>query len=116
MTQDYLAALSELGEDLELTVNEVIQRHDLNIKWNRELENNLKRRKRTEFTNDYIRKASYRPFVATNCYADYTFSQMKYQVDRIFPDASSENRVICATSVGSKKAFSGSYDRYTAGS
>ena len=106
MTQDYLAALSELDENLELTVNEVIQRHDLNIKWNRELENNLKRKKRTEFMDGYIRKAAYRPFIATNCYADYTFSQMKYQVDRIFPESFSENRVICATSVGSKKAFS----------
>ena len=106
MTQDYLAALSDLDENLELTVNEVTQRHALNIKWNRELENNLKRKKRTDFMGDYIRKAAYRPFIATNCYADYTFSQMKYQVDRIFPDASSENRVICATSVGSKKEFS----------
>ena len=106
MTQDYLAALSELDEGLELTVNEVIQRHDLNIKWNRELENNLKRKKRTEFMDGYIRKTAYRPFIATNCYADYTFSQMKYQVDRIFPDIFSENHVICATSVGSKKPFS----------
>ena len=110
MTQDYLAALSDLDENLdenlELTVNEVTQRHDLNIKWNRELENNLKRKKRTEFMDGYIRKAAYRPFIATNCYADYTFSQMKYQVDRIFPESSSENRVICATSVGSKILFS----------
>ena len=106
MTQDYLAALSELDENPELTVNEGIQRYNLNIKWNRELENNLKRKKRTEFMGGYIRRAAYRPFVATNCYADYTFSQMKYQVDGIFPESSSENRVICATSVGSKKAFS----------
>ena len=106
MTQDYLAALSDLDENLELTVNEVTQQHDLNIKWNRELENNLKRKKRTEFMDGYIRKAAYRPFIATNCYADYTFSQMKYQVDRIFPESYSENRVICATSVGSKKVFS----------
>ena len=106
MTQDYLAALSDLDENLELTVNEVTQQHDLNIKWNLELENNLKRKKRTEFMDGYIRKAAYRPFIATNCYADYTFSQMKYQVDRIFPESYSENRVICATSVGSKKVFS----------
>ena len=106
MTQDYLAALSELDENLELTVNEVTQRHDLNVKWNRELENNLKRKKRTKFMDSYIRKVAYRPFIATNCYADYTFSQMKYQVDRIFPNALSDNTVICVPGKGSKKPFS----------
>lgn len=106
MGQDYLAALSELDENSELIIDEVTQRHNVNIKWNRELVNNLKRKKRTEFRDDYIRKAAYRPFIATNCYADYTFSQMKYQVDRIFPDSSSENRVICVPGKGSKKPFS----------
>ena len=85
MTQDYLDALSELEENPELTVEEVVVRHASNFKWNRELINNLKRKKKTEFTEDYIRRAAYRPFIATNCYANYTFSQMKYQVDRIFP-------------------------------
>ena len=49
MTQDYLAALSELEENPELTVDEVTQPHNLNIKWDRELKNNLKRKKKTEF-------------------------------------------------------------------
>ena len=106
MTQDYLAALSDLDENLELTVNEVTQRHSLNIKWNEDLKANLRRKTRTNFNENYIRKVVYRPFVKTHCYADYIFIQRKYQMDRIFPDSSSENRVICATSVGSKKEFS----------
>ena len=106
MTQDYLAALSDLDENLELTVNEVTQRHALNIKWNEDLKANLRRKTRTNFNENYIRKVAYRPFVKTHCYADYIFIQRKYQMDRIFPDSSSENRVICATSVGSKKEFS----------
>ena len=106
MTQDYLAALSELKANPELTVDEVASRHNSNIKWNRELKNNLKRKKETKFMEDYVRKAAYRPFIATNCYADYTFSQMKYQVDRIFPDASSENRVICVPNRGARVPFS----------
>ena len=106
MTQDYLAALSELEADPKFTVNEATQRHNGNIKWNRELENNLKRKKRTEFAENYIRKAAYRPFIAVNCYADYTFSQMKYLVDQIFPYKDSENRVICVPSKGSKSLFS----------
>ena len=106
MAQEYIAAISELEENPELTMDEAAGRHSSYIKWNRELKNNLKRKKKTQFEDDYIRKAAYRPFIATNCYADYTFSQMKYQVDRIFPDSSSENQVICFPSKGSKKPFS----------
>jgi predicted helicase len=104
MTQDYLAALSELEANLELSVDEVIHRYTVNVKWDRELKNNLRRRKKPNFDNNHIRKVVYRPFVATNCYADYTFAQ--YQMDRIFPDNSSTNLVICVPGIGSKKTFS----------
>ena len=106
MTQNYLEALAEFEENPELAVDDVVRRYSRNIKWDRELKNNLKRKKKTEFDNKYIRKVVYRPFVTTNCYADYTFAQMKYQTDRIFPNSSSENRVICVSSLGSKKVFS----------
>ena len=106
MTQSYLQALQELKENPELTVEEVVQKHTSGIKWDRELENNLRRKKKPQFDYEYTRKVTYRPFVATNCYADYIFVQMKYQLDRIFPDNSSENRVICVPGLGSKKVFS----------
>ena len=106
MTQSYLHALQELKENPELTVEEVVQKHTSGIKWDRELENNLRRKKKPQFDYEYTRKVTYRPFVATNCYADYIFVQMKYQLDRIFPDSSSENRVICVPGIGSKKTFS----------
>ena len=106
MTQDYRAAVSELDKNAELSIDEIAQRHSSYVKWNRELKNNLKRKKKTEFEENYIRKVMYRPFIATKCYADYTFSQMKFQMDRIFPNSSSENRVICVTGRGSKKSFS----------
>ena len=95
MTQDYLDALSDLEAEPELSVDEVATRHNSNIKWNGELKNDLKRKKETEFMEDYVQKAAYRPFVATHCYSDYTFITRKGLVDQIFPDASSENRVIC---------------------
>ena len=106
MTQDYLNALHELEENAELTVEEVTRRHSSKIKWDRELMNNLGRIKKTEFKEKYIRKVAYRPFVATNCYMDYIFIQMKYRTDQIFPDSSSENYVICVPGIGSNKPFS----------
>ena len=114
MTRNYLSALSELEATLretpkltlEAKVAEIASHHASNLKWDRELRNHLKRKKETKFSEDHIRKAMYRPFVATNCYANYTFIQMKYQMDRIFPESDSENRVICVPSVGNKKPFS----------
>ena len=106
MTQNYLDALSELGEKPELTVDEVIGRHNSHIKWDADLKKKLGQRKETEFDGKYIRKIVYRPFVATNCYANDIFIQRKGQLDQIFPDSSSENRVICVPNKGSRNPFS----------
>ncbi len=106
MTQDYINALSELEDNPEFTVDEAAQLHSSNLKWDLNLMNNLRQKKKTVFSTNYIRKVVYRPFVSTNCYANYIFAQRKYQMDKIFPDSSSENRVICVPGIGSKKPFS----------
>ena len=106
MTEDYLAALSDMELNSELTEDAAAYCHVKHLKWDRELMNKLKRKKKTEFEDSYIRKALYRPFVATNCYSDYTFVNCKYQIDRIFPDNSSENRVICIPGISTNKPFS----------
>ena len=106
MTQDYLDALSVLRENPKLTVDEAMSQHNSNIKWTGNLVDNLKQRKKTKFSSDYIRRVIYRPFVAANCYANHIFIHRKHQMDQIFPNSSSENRVICATGIGSKILFS----------
>ena len=106
MTQDYLAALSELKATPELTVDEAIRSYTMNVKWDGELKGNLRQEKNTKFDENYIRKVVYRPFIATNCYANYIFLQRKYQMERIFPDNLSENCVICVPGISSKKSFS----------
>ena len=106
MTADYLAALSDIEQNPELTGDAAARRHSLNLKWNDELKNDLNRKKKPQFGEGYIRKVLYRPFVATNCYADYTFITRKSQMDLIFPDSSSENRVICVPGKGLKNPFS----------
>ena len=105
MVRDYLAARAELKENPELTVDEAARLHSSNIKWSQELKNRMSR-KRTQFEDGYIRKAAYRPFVAANCYADHIFLSRAHQLDQMFSDSFSENRVICAPGTGSKKAFS----------
>ena len=105
MTEDYLNALSEF-EGGHFTVDEVVSTHTSNIKWNLFLKENLRRKTKTEFKKGYIQKVLYRPFIPTNCYKNYTFINSKYHMDRIFPYDSSENRVICVPSIGSKNPFS----------
>ena len=106
MTQEYLAAISELEENPELSADEVVRLHSTNIKWDDTLKNRLNQKKKTDFTDNYIRKVAYRPFVTTNCYADYVFITRKGQIDKIFPDSSSENRVICFPNRGARVPFS----------
>ena len=106
MTQDYLAAISELKENSELMVNEAARRHSSYIKWNDDLKNKLQRKIQTKFDESHIQKIAYRPFLATNCYADYTFIQRRYQMSRIFPESSSENLVICVPGKGLSSPFS----------
>ena len=116
MTQDYLAALSEMEADPEVTQVVAARRHTSNIRWDRELENNLGRRRRSEFDVSYIRETAYRPFVKTNYYADYTFANCKipagFNLSRQFqrkprdlrPRHRREKIIFC------------SYDRYNSGS
>ncbi len=104
MTQEYLNAIAELDENPELTVDEVTLLHNSHIKWGGDLKKKLERRKIAEFKESYIRKVMYRPFVATNCYADYTFAQEN--MGQIFLNISNENRVICVPGIGTKKPFS----------
>ena len=106
MTQDYIAAVAEIERNSELTLDEVANRYASNIKWDGDLKKKLKQKKEVEFKDSYIRKASYRPFVATNCYADYIFAQRKGKIDEIFPDSECKNRVICLPNKGSKTPFS----------
>ena len=106
MVQGYLDAIAEFEENPELPSNEVARRHVSNIKWDRDLENNLRGRRKTKYDESYIRKVAYRPFIQTNCYADYTFIQRRYQMHRLFPENNSKNRVICVPGIGSKTPFS----------
>ena len=109
MTKCYLAALADIKHILKPTkdqVKKVAACHASHLKWDDDLRSNLKREQEPLFDKDYIRKVAHRPFVNINCYADNTFIQRKYQMDRIFPDSDSENRVICVPGIGNKIDFS----------
>ena len=105
---DYTGALQELerrkAHDLDL--DEIVARHSSNVRWDRELRNNLSRRKGVVYSPTNIWKTQYRPFVKQHCYVDYVLVNNKYKMDSIFPAPDSDNRAICVPGVGSTKPFS----------
>ena len=106
MTEDYLTALSEMELNPEFTQEVEAHRQTPNLRWDRTLENDLRRGRTTEFDERYIRKVAYRPFVKTYCYANPIFIRRGLQMDRIFPTDFSENRVICVPGIGNRRPFS----------
>ena len=108
MVNDYLGAWQELsaGNQSGMNLDEIVESHSSNVRWDRELMNNLRRQKIVKFSTDNIWRTQYRPFVKQNCYVDYVLVNNKYQMDKIFPSADSGNRAICVPGVGSTKPFS----------
>ena len=84
----------------------IVQRNSSNARWDRELKNNLRRKKEVHFSESNIWKTQYRPFIKQNCYVDYNLVSNKYQQDSIFPSADIENRAICVPGIGSTRPFS----------
>ena len=106
MINDYQGAMQTLGTHPDYTIDEIINLHSTNLRWDRELKNNLRRRKEVSYLPNNIWKTQYRPFVKQRCYIDYMLIQRKYQMDSIFPASDTENRAICVPGIGSTKPFS----------
>ena len=98
MVDDYLGAMQELKEarvqDRASHVEDITHRHSSNVRWDRELKNNLKRRKSIAYQRQNINPIQYRPFVKQHCYVEYVLVNNKYQMDRIFPKSGGDNRAI----------------------
>ena len=108
MVDDYMGAVGELdrvGKQVP-DLDAIVRRHSSNVRWDRELKNNLRRRKEVSYTTNRIWSTQYRPFVKQHCYVEYTLVNNKYRQNSIFPDAETDNRAICVPGVGSTKPFS----------
>ena len=111
MVGDYLGAMRAMGKfkngsPTDEIIREITGRYSSYVRWDRELKNNLKRKKSVSYQPEHVTATQYRPFVRQHCYVEYTLANNKYQMDRIFPDSASENRAIYVPGVGSTKPFS----------
>ena len=108
VVENYRNALRDWGqaETEPADVDAIAERHSSDVRWDRELKNNLRRQREVCFSADNIWRTQYRPFVQQHCYVEYTLVNNKYRQDSIFPADDSENRAICVPGVGSTKPFS----------
>ena len=75
MVDDYLGAPRELEEfknglPADEVTHKITDRHSSNVRWDRELRNNLKRKKSVFYRPENITATQYRPFVKQNCYVN----------------------------------------------
>ncbi len=66
----------------------------MQIKWDRELDGYLKRNISKTFSESQIIRSIYRPFIKMWFYFDKHFNGMIYQLSHIFPNSSSENKLL----------------------
>jgi predicted helicase len=74
--------------------------------WTRDWLNQFKKNKPIEIDQSEFRLAYYRPFVKANTYFEDDLNQERYQIPKLFPTPTTENRVICVSGVGVTKEFS----------
>lgn len=108
MVDDYLGAMRELEASRDQThdIEDIARRYSSNLHWDSKLQRHAQQGIATEFSDQHIRKVTYRPFIKQHLYADETFAQRPGRTRDIFPDQTSENRAICVPGVGSVKPFS----------
>ena len=85
MVQDYMSAVELRDREPGLTVADAASQHSTRLRWDHNLEVNLKRGLQIDYTEGRVRRVAYRPFVKQHGYVDYILANSKYQQDRIFP-------------------------------
>ena len=90
----------------EAKVDGFINNDPTQISWNRSLKQEFAKDRVFTFEPECLTQSIYRPFTKQWLYFNRQFNDMVYQMPRIFPDAGSENRVICVPGKGGDKGFS----------
>jgi len=76
------------------------------ISWGGNLKSDVERQKNHSFDVSALGHSLYRPFSKQWMYYSRAFNERVYQMPRIFPDSTVENRVIALVGLGTPKAFS----------
>ena len=74
--------------------------------WTRDWLNQVKKNVQIRENASEYRVGLYRPFTKSNYYFDDNLNQERYQLPKLFPSFSSDNKLICLTGTGSRQTFS----------
>ena len=90
----------------EAQVDGFVNTDPTKISWDRPQKGGVAKGRIGEYIGTRIVKSLYRPFTKNWLYFDNFFNNCVYQMPRIFPNATVENRVICVTGIGVRTGFS----------
>ena len=93
--------------DRETSLDDFVEADNIKINWSEGLKRNLQSGKTVNYSQENVRLTLYRPFTKSNLYFDRMINERVYVFPSIFPThkTETENRVICLTTLGSKKPF-----------
>ena len=91
----------------KVAFEDLIDTNDGRIKWTRQVKASLLRTQYSDYSENLLRSALYRPFTKNWLYFDDFWNEEQYQQPHIFPAplAELENRAIALTGYGSEKPF-----------
>jgi len=93
------------GEEIK-DINKFVSVDTTKISWTDMVKNDLERGLMHSFCKEHLIESVYRPFTKEWLYYDKSFNQRRYQMPKIFPDASVENKVIHVAGNGARSGFS----------
>jgi len=102
----YRQACQGLAKPQRPEISEFVIADTSKISWTRALKQDLGKGKQFAFEPACLTTSLYRPFTKRWAYFNRTFNEMVYQMPRIFPGATAENRVICVSGIGARSGFS----------
>ena len=84
-------------------VNDFVEKDPKRFSWTRASRQGVEKLRQIEFDPCSTRLSIYRPFLPRWAYFSRQYNEAPGQLRAIFPEADSENRVICTTSIGDKE-------------
>ena len=90
-----------------IEVKSIIDFNPQKISWNyTDIKKRIPQGIKLEYEQSSINKSLYRPFTKSYLYFNKELNDAIYQIPKIFPTPTAENKVICVTGLGVTKAFS----------
>ena len=94
-----------LRDNPKLEIEGFITDDETKIKWVQNLIRDARNNTAHCFNAEDIRKAHYRPFTKEYLYFNKAMNWSRYLQPKLFPEATTENKVICVSGVGAQKPF-----------